>query len=69
MFGFFTIVAAKDCIFIRSKLSQMHRHQQNKHVMDTKETKKIQEPALLTRCAFIIITLTILMIHLSEFSL
>lgn len=66
---FFTIVAAKDYLFIRSGLSQRPRHQQNKHGMDTKETKKIEEPAFITRCAFIIITLTILMTHLPEFSL
>lgn len=47
----------------------MHRHEQKKHVMDTKETKKTQEPAFVTRCAFIIITFTILMMHLSEFFL
>lgn len=67
--GFFAIVAAKDYLCIRSEPLQRHIHQQNKHIMDTKETKKIQEPAFITRHAFIITILKILMMHFSEFSL
>lgn len=63
------IVANKYYLSIKSKLPQRHRHQQNKHEMDAKVARKIQEHAFIIRHAFIIITLTILMMHLSEFSL